>query len=161
MEKYLNLNHQTERPPRKKLLLFFLILSFIMSFTCAVLLITQGAQPSWLIWFYLFYSPLQALSFYMQLKGSSLLDLIGKAYIKWDDTGLAFKPGIFKREEIYFKWDEIQDVRVKLFEVEVKKDDEWITLNLEKLSDDNLKLIKQAFRDKEQQLTQRLTVAAI
>lgn len=161
MEMYINLNHQPERPPRKILLSAFLIFSLIVTITCAVLLVTQEAQPAWLIWFYLFYSPILALSFYMQLKGSSLPDLFGKAYIKWDDTGLTYKPGIFKREEIYFKWDEIQDLRVKLFEVEVKKDDEWITLNLEKLSDDNLKLIKQAFRDKEQQLTRRPTVAAI
>lgn len=148
-------------PLRKKLLLFFLILSFIMAFTCAVLLITQEAQPSWLIWFYLFYSPLLALSFYMQLKGSSLLDLIGKAYIKWDDTGLSCKPGIFKREELYFKWDEIQGLRVKLFEVGVKKDGEWISINLEKLNDDNLKLIKQIFLDKERQMTRQATRAAI
>lgn len=160
MEKYLNLNNQPERPLRKNLVFFFLILSIIMAFTCVVLLVTHEAQPSWLIWFYLFYSPLLALSFYMQLKGSSLLDLIGKAYIKWDETGLAYKPGIFKRKEIYFKWDEIQEVRVKLFEVEVRKAGKWISINLEKLNDVNLKFIKQIFQDKAQQLTKR-TVTAI
>jgi len=44
-------------------------------------------------------------------------------------------------------WKDIEQVKVKLFEVHLKLKNRWEIINLEKLSDDNLKTVKQIFAD--------------
>lgn len=161
MELYFNLNNQPERATRRNVLYVFLAISFGIIISSAVLIFGRAERPVWLYWFYFIYAMIMAISFYMQLKGSSILDLLGKTFIKIDDAGVVYKPGIFARKVIYLKWEEIQEVRVKLFEILVKRDDEWISVNLEKLNDENLKSIKKIFQGKEQYKSRRETVATI
>jgi hypothetical protein len=160
MEMYFNLNNQPERATRRNVLLVFLAISFGIIITSAVLIFGRAERPVWLYWFYFIYAIIMAISLYMQLKGGSILDLLGKAFIKIDDAGLVYKPGIFSRKVIYLRWDEIQELSVKLFEIMIKRDDEWISVNLEKLNDENLKSIKKIFQEKDQQESKRATEAA-
>lgn len=70
---------------------------------------------------------------------------LGQAYFKLDETGISFKMDLFNKRIIQLSWQEIYEIKLKLFEIHVKLKDRWEVFNLEKLSDDNLKLVKSAF----------------
>jgi hypothetical protein len=73
--------------------------------------------------------------------------LFGKAYFKIDYNGIIYKPSIFRKEIVQYYWSEIDDIKVKLFEVELKIKEKWVSINLEKFSDDNLKSVKETFKE--------------
>ena len=68
---------------------------------------------------------------------------------------------LFSKRVINQSWDEIHDIKLKLFEVQIKTNKEWISINLEKLSDDNLKLVKSAFEGYQKLLPERAKVVAL
>lgn len=72
-----------------------------------------------------------------------------------DNDSIEFKPQILAKKVLQVHWKEIDEVKVKLFETHLKLEDKWEIINLEKLSDDNLKLVKQLFLDFEQKLSQK------
>ncbi|MCK5371410.1 MAG: hypothetical protein KAQ62_22770, partial [Cyclobacteriaceae bacterium] len=82
----------------------------------------------------------------MQSNGKHPFDLLGKSYFKLDDSGVEIKLGIFSKKVIKFRWDDMEDVKIKLFEIIVKSDNHWESIDLEKLSDDNLKAVKKVFQ---------------
>lgn len=82
---------------------------------------------------------------FIQSKGKHPFDLIGKTYFKISDQGLECKLNIFSKKVIQINLSEIQDMKIKLFEVKVQINNQWESINLEKLSDDNLKPVKDIF----------------
>lgn len=82
--------------------------------------------------------------------------MIGKSYLKIDDRGVESKLSIFSKEVIKYKWDEIEELKIKLFGVQVKINTHWKTIDLDKLSDDNLKAVKQIFKDFQANLSNRI-----
>jgi hypothetical protein len=58
-------------------------------------------------------------------------------------------------------WVDVQDIKLKLFEVQLLVKDEWISINLEKLSDDNLKLVKNAFEEFQKHLDEKNAELAV
>ena len=64
-----------------------------------------------------------------------------------DNDSIKFKQQMLAKKALKIHWKEIDEVKVKLFEVHLKLEDKWEIVNLEKLSDDNLKLVKKRFSD--------------
>jgi hypothetical protein len=87
-----------------------------------------------------------AVSLLIQSNGKHLLDLLGKSYFKIDDWGIECKIGMFNSKVEKVAWKDIDDMKIRLFEVDLKVGDEWRNINLEKLGDDNLKVVKQYFQ---------------
>jgi hypothetical protein len=56
-------------------------------------------------------------------------------------------------------WVDVQDIKLKLFEVQLLVKDEWISINLEKLSDDNLKLVKSSLGRYQKRFEEKARVA--
>jgi len=54
---------------------------------------------------------------------------------------------MFSKKVIMHQWHDAEDIRIKLFDVQVKVKKQWESINLEKLSDDNLKSVKEIFSD--------------
>lgn len=127
----------------------------MLSIVTAVLLFLDLDSSEFLLWFYMFYFLIFSLSLYIQSRGRHIFDLIGKSYLKMDNDSIEFKPQILAKKVLKVHWKEIDEVKVKLFETHLKLEDKWEIINLEKLSDDNLKLVKQLFLDFEQKLSQK------
>ena len=148
MDLYINLNNQRDRKRSKKSLRIFSVINFVFAITIAVILFFNVLESTiFLLWFYLFYFLIFSISLYIQSNGQHLLDLLGKSYFKLSDSGIEIKLNIFSKKVIKFRWDDIEDVKIKLFEIKVKSDNHWESIDLEKLSDDNLKAVKKAFQD--------------
>ena len=96
----------------------------------------------------------------MQSNGKHPFDLLGKSYFKMDDSGVEIKLSIFSKKVIKFRWDDMEDVKIKLFEIKVKSDNHWESIDLEKLSDDNLKAVKKVFQDIQEKQPDREVVYA-
>ena len=101
---------------------------------------------------YVLYFLIYAIILYSNSKGRGGLDLLGKSYFRINDKVVSCKLTLFSKKTIDVKWEEIEDIRIKLFEVQLKVNDEWIAINLEKLSDDNLKIVKEALTLKSREL---------
>jgi hypothetical protein len=83
--------------------------------------------------------PLFILMGYLNLKNK-------KYYIEWDDKELRFLlPDTKQVETILFS--EIDSVKIKLFEIELKLTDSVRTLNLDNLEFEDLKRVKKKFED--------------
>jgi len=147
MEISINLNSQGHNKWSKKSLKVYAIVALGLSLATAVLLFYDLKSSSVLLWFYTFYFLMISFSLYMQSKGKHLLDLLGESYFNLDDTGFACKLDLFRKKVVQYQWTDIEDIEVKLFEVQVQVKGHWESINLEKLSDENLKIIKSIFSD--------------
>ncbi len=101
----------------------------------------------------MFYLLIISFSLFIQSRGKHIFDLIGISYVKIDDNAIKLKSQMLSKKVLKIHWKEIEEVKVKLFEVHLKLKGRWEIINLEKLSDDNLKLVKQQFLDFEQNLS--------
>ena len=161
MDLYINLNNQRNRKRSKKSLSIFSVINFVFAITIAVILFFNVLESTiFLLWFYLFYFLIFSISLYIQSNGQHLLDLLGKSYFKLSDSDIEIKLSIFSKKVIKFRWDDIEDVKIKLFEIKVKRDNHWESIDLEKLSDDNLKAVKKAFQNIQEKQPDREIVYA-
>lgn len=144
MEIFINLNNQRNLKRSKKTLIIFSGLTLVLSVATFVGLFFDRTI---LIWFYAFYFLIISLSLFLQSRGIHLIDMIGKSYFKIDDQSIEIKLSIFSKKVMRNEWDKIEDVKIKLFEVKVKINNHWESIDLEKLSDDNLKTVKQVFEE--------------
>lgn len=142
MDLYINLNNQSNLKRSRKTLIIFSGIYLLLSIITFVGLMFE---ISFLIWFYAFYFLIFSFSLFIQSKGKHPFDLIGKTYFKISDQGLECKLNIFSKKVIQINLTEIQDMKIKLFEVKVQINNQWESINLEKLSDDNLKSVKDIF----------------
>ncbi len=142
MDLYINLNNQRNLKRSRKTLIIFSSITLLLSIITFVGLMFES---SFLIWFYAFYFLIISFSLFIQSKGKHLLDLLGKSYINITGRGIECKLDIFSKKVIQINWSEIQDMKIKLFEVKVQINNQWESINLEKLSDDNLKSVKDIF----------------
>jgi len=148
MDLYINLNNQRNRKRSKKSLRIFSVITLGLAVTAAVVLFFDFEESSVIIlWYNFFYFLILSVSLYIQSNGKHLFDLIGKSYFKMDESGAEIKLSIFSKKVMKFRWDHMEDVKIKLFEIKVKIDNHWESIDLEKLSDDNLKAVKKAFQD--------------
>ena len=69
-----------------------------------------------------------------------------KYFIEWDDRELRFYLPDTKRTETV-RFSEIESVRIKLFEIELKLTDSVKTINLENLEFEDLKRVKKKFEE--------------
>ena len=147
MELYINLNNQRNKRSSKKTFRIFSVITLGISVSMAVLLIFDISGSQTLLWFYMFYWLLISISLYMQSYDKHLFDLLGKSYFKIDEWGIECKVDLFNSGVTKVPWQCIEDMKIRLFEVDLKVGDQWVTINLEKLSDDNLKIVKHHFQE--------------
>jgi len=131
----------------KGLAMFFIIfgtMSTILGFSLFIKSLINGFNikfPSgdWISVIFTLEGPLFILMGYLNLKNK-------KYYIEWDDQELRFLlPATKEVETILFS--EIDSVKIKLFEIELKLTDSVRTLNLDNLEIEDLKRIKKKFED--------------
>lgn len=152
MELFINLNNQRELKKGKKIMRIFSVVTFLLA---AATVISLFYETTILSWFYSFYFLLLAVSFYVQSKGGHLFDLIGKSYFKINEEGVECKPDMFKRKIISFNWKDVEFISMKLFEIKVKANNVSETINLEKLTDENLQLVKSIFKNHQKDLVEK------
>lgn len=157
MEIFINLNNQRNLKKSKKTLIIFSGIALLFSIGTFAGLFFESTL---LFWLYAFYFLIIAISLFLQSKGIHLIDLIGKSYFKIDDRSIESKLSLFNKKVMNYKWDEIEELKIKLFEVQVKIHNHWNSIDLEKLSDDNLKSVKQVFKDFQAKLERREIVVS-
>jgi len=145
MEIFINLNNQGKS--NKKMLQIFSGVAFTLAILTVAVLVYDFESATVLIFFYAVYFILMSISFFMQSKGKSIFDLFGKSYIKMDDSGFEIKMDILNKRILKADWSAVTELKIKLFEIQVKIDNHPESINLEKLNDDNLKPIKQRFEE--------------
>lgn len=150
----INLNSQPDKPWSKISLKTGSIITLLLSAATAIVLFLNLASSVVLLWFYMFYFLIISFSLFIQSRGKHIFDFIGKSYLKVEDDTLEHKPQMISKKVVKIHWKDIEEVKVKLFEVHLKLKNRWEMINLEKLSDDNLKLVKQRFQDYAQKLNQ-------
>ena len=157
MDLYINLNDQNSQKKNKKTYMVLSILTFLFSFFWVAFNINEMSAFAWFNTVYYF---LIAILLYRLGIGKPPFDLIGKAYFKINDTGVIYKSSVIRKKIVQYNWNEIEDIKIKLFEVELKINNKWISIDLEKLSDDNLKSVKEVFKNFQASLaTREISVA--
>ncbi|NJN25047.1 MAG: hypothetical protein HC819_03195 [Cyclobacteriaceae bacterium] len=147
MDLYINLNHQPGKKQYKKRYSILTVLTLFLAIGTFVLLISDHSELNRVFgWIYVFYFLLLSAAFYLQSKGRHIIDLLGKSYFRINDQGVECKPAMFDQKVIKFSWSEVDYITMKLFEIQVKVHKRIETINLEKLSDENLQLVKSIFK---------------
>jgi len=113
----INLNFQPNKPRSTKTLRIFSVLTLLLAIVTAVILLLEIESSAFLLWFYMFYFLIISISLFIQLKGKHIFDLIGKSYLKMDETVIEFKPAMMRKKILKIHWNEIEEVKVKLFEI--------------------------------------------
>jgi len=144
MELNINLNNQDYKKKNRRTYIVLSILAFSFSILLVAISINEPFLFERLNAVYLFFL---SVFLYRIGIGKPPFDLIGKAYFKINDSGIIYKSSIFRSKIVQYYWSEIKDIKIKLFEVELKINDKWVMIDLEKFSDDNLKSVKDAFKD--------------
>jgi len=121
------------------------MIALVLSLTC-VTAVFFDSKLLW--WFYALYFFAYALIMFANSKGKTLLDYFGKSYFLIDDHGFQCKLSLWRKKTISYNWSEISEIKVKLFEIRLLVKGSWISLNLERLSDEHLKLVKEAFKER-------------
>ena len=88
-----------------------------------------------------------SFSLFMQSKGKHAFYLLGKSAFIINERGFSSKLDMFYKKVIMHQWNDLDEIRIKLFEVQVKVKQQLESINLEKLGDDNLKNVKEIFSD--------------
>ena len=79
--------------------------------------------------------------------GKNPIEFIGKAYLKIENNEIKYKSSPTSRKIVRIDINEIEKIIVNLFSVKVLLNDQsTIHLDLNNLSDENLKLVKSTFR---------------
>lgn len=154
----INLNHQSELKSSKKA---YIIGSVIMLALSAGSIIGIILEAKYFLMFHSVYFLCFAIVLYLNSKGKTALDLLGHYYIRMDENGFSCKMDLFSKRVIQVSWVDIQDIELKLFEVRLMVNGKWVSINLEKLSDDNLKLVKNAFQEFQKQLDEKKAQVAV
>jgi len=113
----INLNFQPNKPRSTKTLRIFSVLTLLLAIVTAVILLLEIESSAFLLWFYMFYFLIISISLFIQSKGKHIFDLIGKSYLKMDETVIEFKPAMMRKKILKIHWNEIEEVKVKLFEI--------------------------------------------
>jgi hypothetical protein len=145
----INLNHQERLKSSKRT---YKIGAVLMLLSALVSLVAIFYESKVFMWVYVVYFLLYAIILYSKSKGKGGLDLLGKSYFRINDQGISCKMSLFSKKTIDLKWEEIDDMRIKLFEIQLKINNQWISINLEKLSDDNLKNVKEMLELKRKEI---------
>ena len=114
MELNINLNNQRNLKKGKKTFRILAVITIALSIATAIGLFFESTI---LLWFYVFYFLLLAISFYMQSGGKHLFDLIGKSYFKLTEEGVEYKLDMFNKKIHSFKWKDVEFISIKLFEI--------------------------------------------
>ena len=154
----INLNQQSELRSNKKAYIIGSVAMLALSAASIIGLILEA--KSFLV-FHAIYFLCFAIVLYFNSKGKNALDLLGHAYLRMDEKGFSCKMELFSNTVVQFSWDEVQIIKVKLFEVHLKLNDRWEVVNLEKLSDDNLKLVKSALAEFQKELDAKKARVAV
>lgn len=156
MELNINLNNQRNLKRSKRILRIFSLITLVLAILTGVLLAFNLMEGSvFMQWFYMFYFLLFSISLYMQSNGIHLLDLLGKSYFKLTEKGVEYKLDIFHKKINSFNWNEVEFISIKLFEIKVKVNKQLETINLEKLSDENLQLVKEIFKKRQSEIVEK------
>lgn len=152
MEVNINLNNQNYFTKHKRFYIALSLLAVSFSVVGGVVNLIDKATFEWFSVFYLF---LMGIVLFSLGNGKAPLDLFGKAYFKINNAGIIYKMRMFDSKIVQYTWDEIDEIKIKLFEVELRIDNKWVSVNLEKLSDDNLISVKSIFHDFQANLHKR------
>ena len=152
MELNINLNNQRNLKKGKKTFRILAVITIALSIATAIGLFFESTI---LLWFYVFYFLLLAISFYMQSGGKHLFDLIGKSYFKITEDGVEYKLDMFNKKIHSFRWKDVEFISIKLFEIKVKVNNQLESINLEKLSDENLQLVKGVFKKHQSEIVEK------
>jgi hypothetical protein len=91
----------------------------------------------------------------VQSHGIHLFDLLGKSYFKVTEDGVEYKLDMFNKKINSFKWKDVEFISIKLFEIKVKVNNQLESINLEKLSDENLQLVKGVFKKHQSEIVEK------
>lgn len=148
----INLNFQPNKPRSTKTLRIFSLITLLLAIVTAIILLLDIESSAFILWFYMFYFLVFSISLFIQSKGKHIFDLIGKSYLKMDETVIELKPAMMSKKVLKIQWEDIEELNMKLFEVHLRIKNKWQSINLEKLSDDNLKAVKQVFANYQEKL---------
>lgn len=141
MELYIDLNRQLDKKKHRVWYKALAVLSLLLSIGYMIVAFIEGMSiVQWLTATY--YSGITVLLFYISF-GKSPTDLIGKSYFKINDIGIIYKSSIFRNKIAQYNWSEVEEIKIRLFELELKIGNRWVSINLEGLTDDNLKSAKE------------------
>lgn len=153
----INLNQQRELRSSKKAYVIASLAMLALSVASIVAIILEA--KAFLV-FHAIYFMCFAIVLYFKSKGKNVLDLLGHSYISMDENGFSCKMDIFSKKVFQVSWVDVQDIKLKLFEVQLMVNGAWVSINLEKLSDDNLKLVKNAFEEFQKHLDEKKSQVA-
>jgi hypothetical protein len=154
----ININHQSELRSSKKAYVIGSVVMLVLSAGSIIGIILEA--KAFLV-FHAVYFFCFAIVLYFNSKGKTALDLLGHSYFRMDDNGFACKMDLFSKKVIQVSWIDIQDIVLKLFEVQLMVNGAWISINLEKLSDDYLKMVKNAFEEFQKHLDEKNAEVAV
>lgn len=141
----INLNHPLKYNFSKRCYRITAMIAHVLSLTCVTAVFFE---PKFLWWFYAFYFFGYALVMLANSKGKTLLDYFGKSFFQMDDQGFRCKLNVLKKKTTSYNRNDISEIKVKLFEIRLLVNDRWVSISLEKLADDHLKLVKDVFRER-------------
>lgn len=141
--------HQQHIVKTKYKKLYF-ALSIPLTLTYIALLIYDFEWSSVLMFIVLSINSYQLL---MYVFGKDPFNLHGKSYLKFNNQGVIYKPMRKAPREIL--WQDVSSITLHLFEVEFHLSNGVTSaINLEDLSDDNLKLVKEWLVERKQSLSE-------
>ena len=153
MELYIDLNRQAYKKKHRVLFRTLGIISSLIFVGWVAISFMEGMSAY--NWFNSIYLLSMSIFLFSLGYGKSPIDLFGKAYIKINDEGIIYKSSVFRNKLEQYNWSEVEDIKIKLFEVELKINDKWVSIDLEKFTDDNLKAIKEAFKSVQSKIADR------
>lgn len=154
----INLNQQSELRFSKKANIMGSVAMLALSAGSIIGIILEA--KAFLV-FHAIYFLCFAIVLYFNSKGKSALDFLGHSYIRMDENGLSCKMDLFNKKVIQVSWVDIQDIKLRLFEVQLMVNGKWVSINLEKLSDDNLRLVKNTFEEFQKHLDGKKAQVAV
>jgi len=154
----INLNHQARLKSSKRA---YKIGAVLMLLASLISLVAIFYESKVFMWVYVVYFLIYAIILYSNSKGKGGLDLLGKSYFRINNEGISCKMSIFSKKTIDLKWEEIDEIRIKLFEIQLKVNNQWTSINLEKLSDDNLKNVKDMLELKRKEIQTQPALQAV
>lgn len=153
MELFIDLNRQAYKKKHRVLFRIFGVFSSLILTASVAIGLMEGMSA--FNWFQSIYILLITIFLFSLGYGKSPLDIFGKAYIKINDTGVIYKSSVVRNKIAQYDWSEVKDIKIKLFEVELKMNDKWVSIDLERFTDDNLKSVKEVFKNFQTNLTNR------
>ena len=145
MELYIDLNRQAYKKKHRVMFRIIAIVALFLLVGWVTVGFIEGMSA--FTWFYSVYLLFTSIFLIFLGFGKSPIDLFGKAYFKINEMGVIYKSSAFRNKIVQYNWSEVEDIKIRLFNVELKIKEKWVSINLEKFSDDNLKSVKEAIEE--------------